>query len=231
MQHILMFLKFGNEENLKDLLQNGIIYMNSIQYFRSFKDSELRGDSYEGVIEIINSSSGEFEIPSIGYKGKHQGIHIKKLQDEILGNIYNLYCISSYGWKKPQDFFIDAKVKEFGSHCVIIKDNPTFLKLVTEKLDELKIKHHYNFVDYYDKKIISKKVTLFEKPLEFEYQKEFRFYVERESTEPFKFSIGNIENIAELVKLEDVVNTIKLVPKNTNYRLTAKSSLLLKSQQ
>lgn len=213
MESILMFLKFGNEENLNDLLQNGTIYMNSIQYFRNFEDDELRGDSYEGVIEIINSPPGDFEIPSIKYKGKHQGIHLKKVHDEILGNIYSLYCISSYGWEKPQDFFIDQKIKFFGSHCVMIKDNLAFLNLITEKLDELGMKYHHNFVDYYDKQKINRKITLFEKPLEFEYQKEFRFYIERESSDSFKFNIGNIQNIAELLKIDDIVDALKLIPK------------------
>lgn len=215
MQHILMFLKFGKEKDLKDLIENGTIYMNSLQLFRTIADEGLRGDSYEGVIEIINTPPGDFEIPSLGYKGKHQGMHLKKAHEEILGNIYCLYCISSHGWDKPEDFCMDQKIKGFGSHCVIIKDNVKFFDLVTQKLDSLKIKYHHGFIDYYDKYQINRKVSLFEKPLEFEFQKEFRFYVERESTEPFKFSIGNIEDIAELVDCEGVVDTIGLVRTNT----------------
>lgn len=208
-----MFLKFGKENDLKDLIENGTIYMNSLQFFRTIEDEELRGDSYEGVIEIINTPPGDFEIPSLGHKGKHQGMHMKKVHEEILGNIYSLYCISSHGWENPQDFFMDQKIKKFGSHCVIIKDNVRFLELITQKLDELKAKYHHGFIDYYDKNRINRKVTLFEKPLEFEYQKEFRFYVDRNSSDAFKFSIGNIEDIAELVDCVDVVDTIALVPK------------------
>lgn len=209
-----MFLKFGNETNLKDLYENGTIYMNPIQYFRKIEDKELRGDSYEGASEIINYPSGEFEIPAIRYKGSHLGIHLKMSFDEVLGNIYSLYCISSNGWKNPEDFFVDQKIKQFGTHCLMVKDNVKFLNLVEKKLDELKVEYHHGFIKYYDKKNINRKVSLFEKPNEFEYQKEFRFYIPRESSEPFSFSIGSLKNIAELVNANDLIDTAKLIKNN-----------------
>ena len=100
------------------------------------------------------------------------------------------------------------------------KRNVKFLDLITEKLKEFKIKYHHGFIDYYDRNKVNGKITLFEKPLEFEYQKEFRFYLDRDSSDAFKFSVGNIEDIAELMKCEDVIDTLKLVPKDNGNALT-----------
>lgn len=72
----------------------------------------------------------------------------------------------------------------------------------------LSFKH--GLIDYYNKEKVNKKITLFEKPLEFEYQKEFRFYIPRESEDPIKISIGSLEEIAELHTTEDIVGTLKL---------------------
>ncbi len=213
MTRILMFLKFGSEQNMLDLQRNGTIYMNSIQYFRKIEDGELRGDAYEGVSTIRNYLPGEFEIPEIGFKGHHLGMHLKESYQEVLGNIYSLYCISSRGWTSPSEFYIDKRVGEFGSHCLMIKDNVKFLKLIEDSLAQLNMTFKHGFIDYYDKKKENRQITLFEKPLEFEYQKEFRFYVERKSMEPFVFSIGNLENISELHLSDLVVDTMELKPK------------------
>ena len=212
---IKMFLKFGQEEHIKDLYYNGTIFMNSIQYFRKIEDGELRGDRYEGVSKIKNYPPGQFEIPSIGYKGNYLALQVRESYETVLGNIYSLYCVSSHGWDRPEDFKIDDKNKRFGSYCIVIKDNPRFLSLIENKLQELGLKYRKGFVEYYDKDKIDRKISLFEKPLEFQYQKEFRFYVEREFTTPFKFSIGGLQDFAEIHSAEGVIDTLAL-RKNEN---------------
>jgi hypothetical protein len=209
-----MFLKFGNEQHINDLFHNGTIYMNSIQRFREIEDNKVRGDKYEGIKSIRNLPSGEFEIPSVGYVGNYISMHIREAWPEIFGNIYSLYCISSHGWPNPLDFYIDQKMNEFGSHCLMIKDNKKFFQLIEKNLQKQKLKYHHGFVDYYDVNSANRKIHLFEKPLNFEYQKEFRFYVERESTEPFILKIGSLEKIAEIYESNTIINELKLTPFN-----------------
>jgi len=207
---IKMFLKFGQEEHINDLYRNGTIFMNAIQYFRKMEDGELRGDCYEGVSRIKNYPPGQFEIPTLNFKGNYLALQIREAYDTVVGNIFSLYCISSHGWKNPNDFKLDEKIKQFGSHCLLIKDNAKFLSLIEEKLKELKANFNHNLVSYYDKDKVDRKITLFEKPLEFEYQKEFRFYVERKSDKPFVFSIGSLTDIAEVYNSKDIVETLEL---------------------
>jgi hypothetical protein len=207
---IKMFLKFGQEEHINDLYYNGTIFMNAIQYFRKIEDGGLRGDRYEGISRIKNYPPGQFEIPSLNYKGNYLALQIREAYDTVLGNIFSLYCVSSHGWENPNDFKIDKKIKQFGSHCLVVKDNVKFLSLIEEKLKVLRVNFNHNFVTYYDKDKVDRKITLFEKPLEFEYQKEFRFYVKRKSDKPFTFSIGSLTKIAEVYKAEDIVDTLKL---------------------
>ena len=77
----------------------------------------------------------------------------------------------------------------------------------------MNLQFEHGIIDYYDKEKVSKTITLFEKPLEFEYQKEFRFYIIRNSEEPINIKIGSLENIAELHKIDDIVDTLKLQKK------------------
>ncbi len=127
---IISFLKFGQEKYMKDLFYNGDLFFNSIQFFRKFEDNELKGDKYEGVSSIRNLPSDTIEIPKLSYKGNYISMHLRESYEHVLGNIYSLYCISSHGWKNPNNVKIDRRNIDFGSHCVMIKDLPKFMSLI-----------------------------------------------------------------------------------------------------
>ena len=170
--NIKAFIKFGSEKNIIDLYNNGTVFLNTIQYFRNIEDGELRGDNYEGVSQIINSLPGTFKIKESGQEFKYEKIHLRKSFKEILGNIYSLYAISDKGFRNYQDFKIDERLNGFGSHCLVI-DPKSFINKMEKTLHNLGYSYNHGFVDYYDKEKICREVSLFEKPLEFEYQKEF----------------------------------------------------------
>jgi hypothetical protein len=207
---IKMFLKFGSEENITDLFDNGTLYLNTLQYFRSVEDSELRGDRYEGISQIKNYPPGNFEIPAINFKGKYINIHLKKAFDEVFGNIYSLYCISSFAIPNPFEFSIDERIKGFGSHCLMVMDNQEFLDRIKKALQKRNLKYRHGFVSYYDRYTKNGAVTLFQKTREFAYQNEFRIYVESNATEPLVVNIGNLENIAQIVPMSAIMS-LKLV--------------------
>lgn len=212
MEHtIKLFLKLGSEENILDLFENGTIYMNTIEYFRKVEDEELRGDKYEGVSRIINSLPGTFKIPGIDREFNYIKMHLREAHKEVIGNIYSLYAISSKGFSNPLDFEFDKRNLRFGTHCLMIKDLPYFFKKIKKELKKNNYKFNYDFVDYYDKEEVNREITLFEKPLEFEYQKEFRFYVEDYGMKPVKIQIGSLKKYAEIFKIEDLLE-LKLVP-------------------
>lgn len=200
--HIVAFLKFGSKTNMIDLLENGTIYMNPINKFRKIEDNNLRGDNYEGVSKIWNLPSGQFEIPSLNHKGNYISMHLRESYENVHGNIYSLYCISSYGFETPDKFFIDERIKGFGSHFVLIKDLPEFFKRIKSHLTFLGHKFRDGFVEYYDKNKINGRITVFQKPSDFEYQKEFRFYVDGDDIQPLSFKIGSLTDIAEMFRSE-----------------------------
>lgn len=215
MQHtIKLFLKLGSEENILDLFENGTIYMNTIEYFRNVEDEELRGDKYEGVSRVINSLPGTFKLPVIDREFNYIKVHLKESYKEVLGNIYSLYAISSKGFPNPLDFKFDERNLRFGTHGVMIKDLPLFFNKIENELKKNNLKFSHGFVDYYDKEEVSREITLFEKPLEFEHQKEFRFYVENDKIEPIKIQIGSMKDYAEILKIEYILE-LKLEVKSS----------------
>ena len=213
MEHtIKVLLKLGSKENILDLFENGTIYMNTIEYFRKVEDGELRGDKYEGVSRIINSLPGTFKIKGIDREFNYIKMHLREAHNEVIGNIYSLYAMSSKGFPNPLDFEFDKRNLRFGTHCLMIKDLPYFFNKIEKELKKNNYKFHHNFVDYYDKDVVNREITLFEKPLEFEYQKEFRFYVEDYGMKPIKINIGSLKKYAEIFKIEDLLE-VKIEPK------------------
>ncbi|RKE89428.1 hypothetical protein [Ichthyenterobacterium magnum] len=210
---IKIFLKFGQKEHIKDLFENGTIFLNSIEYFRKLEDNGLRGDRYEGISKLHNLPSGEFEIKSLNYKGKYISMQIRESYQEIIGNIYSLYAVSSFGFPNPLEFKIDDRNSEFGSHCLMIKNLPLFFQKIEQELNNLKLKFRHGFVKYYDASKFNGQITLFQKPMEYEYQKEFRFYVERNSTEPLILNIGSLKDIAEIYESKELIKEIELTVK------------------
>lgn len=210
---IKMFLKFGNEVHLTDLYDHGTIFMNPIQHFRQFEDAELRGDKYEGISEIKNYPPGTFEIQALNFKGNYLNIHLKKSLDEVWGNIYSLYCVSSFTFPNPLEFAIDKRVTGFGTHCLMVKDNKAFLDRIEKALKKKKLNYYHGFVSYYDRFKVNSKISLFEKPLEFKYQNEFRFYVENDDIKPVVIKIGSLHDIAQLVSIQEIMS-LRLVVNN-----------------
>lgn len=202
--------KFGNAANITDLFENGTIYLNTIQYFRTVEDAELRGDKYEGAIEVLNFPAGDFEIPVLNFKGKYISLHARKVFEEALGNIYSLYCISSFATPNPRDFIIDKRIKNFGTHCLMIENIEEFLYRIETALKKRNFKYNHGFVSYYDRFIINGPINLFQKPKEFEYQNEFRFYVQSDIIEPIILNIGSLVDIAQIIPTENFLS-LKLI--------------------
>lgn len=201
-----MFIKFGSKENILDLYENGTIYMNSREFFRGIEDKELRGDSYEGVQEIRNYGAGSFLIPSLNHTVNYQNIHLPIPFGEVWGNIYSVYCISQETTPEMFDFRMDERNVNFGSHCLIIKDPNIFIQAMTDKFKFLNYKFHLDFVQYFDKNSFNGKLSVFDKPNEFNYQKEFRFYVERIGIEPLKFHLDNLKSYCDVYTTEQIMS-------------------------
>ncbi len=205
MKHtILVFLRFGQEAHIKDLYENGTVYLNTVEYFRGLKDTGFRGDPYEGIDRVINTLPGSFTIPSINHTVNYLKIHIQG-NKIYKGNLCCLYTISSKTIPDPESFRIDSKNLNFGTHCLVIKEPGTFLKNMRKALNKAKYEFHHDFVEYYDKKKYSGDLNPFKKSLEYEHQNEFRFFVENLVNEPITIKIGSMKKYSQIYKIEDMM--------------------------
>jgi hypothetical protein len=205
MKHaILVFIRIGSQKHIYDLYENGTVYMNPITRFKKIEDELLRGDPNEGAINLSDTKNGTFKIEGIdrdfNYTRLRYGEFLKN------GNLFCLYAISSNGFTSPNDFKFDEKNLEFGSHCLMIKQPGVFIKRVEHELKQLGYNYKHGFVKYYEEKEHYWNLTPFHKPKAYEYQKEFRFFVEHKKKDPLKINIGSMESYSEIFETKDLLS-------------------------
>lgn len=214
---VVFLLKFGNEENIFDLFQNGTIFFNTIDYFQNLEEQGLRGDPYEGTFRITNlfEENGillKIKIPDTRKEVKlfPGNLHLREFYSDIKGNIYSMYAMKFCEIKNASNYTVDKRVKDFGSHFVIIQKPQVFIDKIQEKLDALKIDYRMGMVNYYDRKKINCKIGPFDKPNDYEYQKEFRILLYRDALDSFSIKLGNLKEFAMIfeVKAIDEINVI-----------------------
>lgn len=212
---IISFIKFGQFEHMNDLLKNGTLYFNPISYFQKIESKDGRADSYEGTTRIRNYHEYDnvkttITFPETGKTLEVNPIklHLREFLDELQGNIYSMYAV-----KTPdvfeKNYKINNKLKEFGSHLVMIKNPKEFIDRIVNKLKLKSIDFKAKLVQYYEKDKFNGELDFFMKSKDFEYQKEFRFFLYKNSLKPFSLSIGSIEDIAEIFPSEGI-NTFEI---------------------
>lgn len=202
----IKLIKFGSQRNMEDLYLNGIVFMNTVQYFRNYKDEILKGDDKEGISYILRNASAEIF---------HQGtriLHGDKANfffrnEEDIGNIY---CLTAL-WKDhlnalvKNEFEVDLKLRSMGESCVVIHNPKLFMSKVTEELNKLELKFRMHAIEYLDFNSTVGEYGIFSKPTEFSYQMEVRVFVKSEGLEPLKVSLGSLQDIATIHPTKELV--------------------------
>lgn len=100
-----MLLKFGRDEDILDLFENGTIYMNTIQYFKNLEKEGI-GDSFETSTQIRNYKNAKLEIKlpnGTTIPLKTNKMHLKESLTGHVGNLYSLYAITPKDIEKKDE--------------------------------------------------------------------------------------------------------------------------------
>ena len=206
---VKFLLKFGSEQNIKNLFEKGEIYMNTIKTFKAY-DAKGIGDKYEGITKILNPSQSTitFNFPNNPITINPIKLQLWETPKEHIGNIYSTYAISDQLVKRKVSHKVDPRMQIFGSHCVLIKDVMGFFEGIFSELDKQKITYSHNLVTYYDYKKLNHKLSYFSKSHLLSYQKEHRILAKTQEEFPLKFEIGSIQNISEIYSTRDILESL-----------------------
>lgn len=208
-------IKFGSQENIYDLYNNGTIYFSPIESFRILEDNSLRGDNFEGNRWQLNLPYSEIFMDIDGKwvpVGEASTANLRGYREEIKGNIYCMYAIKLENLDVSGNHKYDQRVLEFGTHCVIIPAGKIsiFLDKVTEALKDIgKTLFDFNLVRYYNADENGFRETdIFMKRHHFTYQNEFRIFANNEVMEPFAITVSGIKELCTIHKTTDIIQQI-----------------------
>lgn len=199
-RNVLVAFKLGKSEFMKSFIEKGLIYMNSIEFFKDF-NSQGQGDVFEGAKIIRNGKPIEYRS-SIAYEKIFCLWHINNvilpqgpgIQIEIIDNELCRVRLDTMEYKE----FSDGDPKNLS--VVVIKNMKEFNRRLKNKLEE---NHHGNYqsdmITYYDTTGKTEiQPSIFMKPIRYKYQNELRYWVLDNKVEPLQIEIGSIEDIAQI---------------------------------
>lgn len=226
-----MLVKFGQKEHMESLLK-GTIYLNAMEFFKRYEDTNNIGDRDEGVQNILQPEYTEIIIDSHEYeKGgkiirspkraltKEGGlINVKIHLDVSNVNLYCLYKISREKIAKDNLIFnLPKEIKEEKNytHCVVFIDPQTFIERLYNNVKDKVLSFKSDTIEYIDKNTYHGDVGIFKKFNEYEHQNEYRVALEplpklRGSNKEFIVEIGDISDIAVIMKTEQLESVLEV---------------------
>ena len=199
-------LKFGKKEHMEALYNEGLLYMNTFDYFINLEDNgDGRADKYEattlyyagdGVDDIkLTLGSGDDKITLSREGGT---LSIAMITDQpTYSHLYSMTAIDTK-WALENDLLLDERNFADGKdYVVIIHDCNKFIERLTNKLNENKGNSKLSFIEYIDEHNYSGQMGCFRKFDKFSYQNEWRCAVLQNGIkEPITITLGALADIA-----------------------------------
>jgi hypothetical protein len=213
---VRLYVKFMDERFLDSFVKQGLLYMNSIQYFREYEneDEALRGDRHEGLHATYRAEKTELTIfgKKISAKGK---IDIR-LNHHNETNIYCMTAITDEDLQncKTEEFYLSEKFKNFGSKAVIITEPKEFeLRIqkaaeTCEFIEATELSQRISgLVAYFNRETYHGPLGIFSKFDDYAWQHEWRIaFKQKKKAGAFELYIGDISDITIVSSTHDLLD-------------------------
>lgn len=210
-----VFFKFMKEEHLKSFLNEGLLFMNTLGFFKGYEEDEkeyLRGDKDEGL-----RSTHDADLTAVTWNGVNIPCSgtIKTSYAEV--EKINLYCLTAISGKdiissKNNEFYLPSRFTEFGEKTIFIKRADLFFSRIKKALkeDDNIILFEGNKlgqqVKYFDKKSHHCSLGVFAKSSDYSWQKEWRLAFQRiEGEGAIELRIGNLKDVVEVIDTKEAI--------------------------
>jgi hypothetical protein len=193
-------IKFGREEDLLQLRDEGLLYMNNLPYFWGIEDEALRGDPFDCVTEINRGPKVTMRQPD-GKDLVIGGNWVIRMHPPAPEKM-NIFCM--YALRPAiENFPVDERNFRFGEHAVVLLNPQEFMTRIGSYLKTEKIEARGDLVEYVDDDHTGK-LGPFKKLRKFAYQSEWRLVCMSGPGGPRNIRIGSIRDISALVRCVEI---------------------------
>ena len=205
---VLGVFKFGTRDRMEQFSQ-GLLYMNTLQYFAKLETDMLRTDSHEGTSHllrgdgaILSIKSGEKFVPVGEIKGPI------RYKPDALKNV-NVFCM--YALRESlSDCLVSPKNFDFGDTFAVLTDFQEFLRRASAAAPGTGQQLEWDLVEYIDESSHLGPVGIFRKARAFSYQSEFRMALLPGKGMPLPFHVGDLSDIVRLGPLSELNGRLKV---------------------
>ncbi|WP_412755632.1 hypothetical protein [Legionella longbeachae] len=217
--NVAFFVKFIDSQWVDSFVNEGVLYMNSLKYFREEEDKLARGDELEGTSIIANGANSTVHISGKKLGGFIKGKIVFDYEESI--NIFSMVAVRDSAIKNittNQVLKFNPLFKNFGDTAIIItRENiPTFIKRIKSSFN----KNSYIYqvrnepywagaVNYVDDDF-SGRYGPFKKNQSQSWQSEWRIAILRGAKhlkpKPYKLKIGSISDVCVKISTETLIN-------------------------
>ena len=224
-----LLMKFGSEENLKKL-QAGQLYMKNLKYYVDLEkttDDEDVGDKYDGQMVLQDIKINMYTVDTnkfiAQFNAPTASMDLGYLQCPV-------FCMFMFDYRNHVEEHLDGenltvkyqfteeqlkKMPNFGDSVLIIKNGDEFVNRVKKGLLDAGYGFTRDYVQYYafnnveHLKQVQKDNSriAFCKRNKYSYQQEYRFLVHDFVDDYLSVDIGDISDITQLLRTEELLNT------------------------
>ena len=219
---LYFLIKIGKKEHIELLRDNGLLYLNTIQYFKDIEEQH-RGDKNECLSGIeqfdwmkIIIGEKEFHLQKASPIKGLNNTQIRFNDPDLKGNIYSMIAVSSD--TDANNLAGNCQNKSLGDTFLVITNVVAFFNRIGKQLNDMGYKYKFEFVTYYDPSTHHGELSVFHKEISYKHQSEFRIFVENASNEPLSLNIGSIADISVLLPI-DQFGEICMLPSSKNHKV------------
>ncbi|WP_339495078.1 hypothetical protein [Pseudomonas sp. RA_105y_Pfl2_P56] len=213
-----LLIKFMDEQYVDSFINEGLLFMNNIQFFRAYEDSDpaLRGDVHEGLSASLLPENITLEINGRVITEAVGKIDIRKCrQDET--NIYSMTIITDQDILNSGEhgLHLSSNFSKFGNKAVFIcgSDISKFWNRLKSSIDDNQFIYTLEDnniiggkVNYIERALHHSRLNVFNKFKEYAWQHEWRIALNQTTrVGPLPLKIGSLADIAHVIDTIDLV--------------------------
>jgi hypothetical protein len=220
-----MFIKFSNKEFIEPLQKEGLIYMNSFDFFKQCENKEQL-DPDENITQLLQGDKCEICFEGYTSNGEN-GLVDVKINAPFLSSqeFTHLFCMWHIGQNeeiKEDCKIFDEKMKDFGDTMLVIYNPKSFMDKLKKALDKAVNSNEIIYaetkkVDYVDFSTYHGEIEAFRKKIQYKHQSEWRLALQREDYKsPYVLKVGSIEDCSVVIPVNKCKNRITLKDDGTH---------------
>jgi hypothetical protein len=197
---------------MERLVSEGLVYMNTLEYFAKLEADSVRGDENEGVGHLLQHHGVRIGVKE---KVEDKWMPIGPLagpikfrnRDWIVPNVYCMYGLRA----SVASALVDPRNFTFGDTFVFFKEGDEFIRRAKQAALAAGHTLRCHMVEYINENVYNGPMGPFRKYSTFSYQSEVRFALTPGTGAPYPLQLGDLADIVALTgSLAEVNKHLKI---------------------